>query len=174
MFKQKNKDWFVIQTRGRHEKKVYSLLVRSGIEAYLPLLTRKKRWSDRIKLVEEPLFSGYLFVQYNEKNRYQILNTPGVVRFVSFESQYAIVSSRQMETIKALSNLKDETEVIDLSFVPGEEVLISSGPFKGVEAKLITFKGKDKLLLEVEAIGKGVLLEIGKTKIEKIQQQIAF
>lgn len=169
--KSENRDWFVLQTRARHEKKVHSLLTRLDIEAYLPLVTRKKQWSDRVKLVEEPLFSGYLFVKYNEINRYQILNTPGVVRFVCFDGQYATVDSTQIKTIKAISNLEKETEVVDLELTPGEEVLITSGPFKGIYAKLVTCKGKGKILLEVEAIGKGVLLEIGKTKIEKIQQQ---
>ena len=167
MRKSENQDWVVLQTRVRHEKKVQALLVRSQVEAYLPLISRKKQWSDRIKVVEEPLFSGYLFVKQNELNRFQILNTPGAVRFVCFDGQDATISTKQMEAIQLLTSLEEDAEVVDIDFIPGEEVLISSGPFKGIVAKLVSSKGKEKLLLEVQAIGKGVMLEIGKTKIMK-------
>lgn len=164
-----NSNWFVLQSRSRHEKKVFDYLTRQDIEVYLPLHTVKKQWSDRIKLVEEPLFSGYLFVKCNELNRYAILNTPGAVRFVSFEGKYATIQQKQLDVIKTIAALEVKPEVVDISFIPGEEVFIANGPFKGIYAKLVDYKGKGKLLLEVEAIGKGVLLEIGSTKVEKIK-----
>lgn len=167
MQEEKSDNWFVLQTRSRHEKKVIAFLLSQEIEAYLPLHTVKKKWSDRIKLVEEPMFPGYLFVKYDEINRYKILNTPGAVRFVSFEGKYATIREKQIAAIRLIAAQKIETEVIDLSFTIGEEVYISDGPFKGLYAKLVDCKGKGKLLLEVEAIGKGVLLEIGTNKVEK-------
>ena len=172
MIRKENKDWYVLQTRSRHEKKTHALLTRFNIESYLPLVSRKKKWSDRIKIVEEPIFSGYMFVRFQEINRYQILNTPGVVRFVSFNGEYATIDSKEIDAIKALSAFETEKLVVDSTFFPGEEVLISFGLFKGINAKLVSYKGKDKILLEVKAIGKGVLLEIGKTKIEKIRQSV--
>jgi transcriptional antiterminator RfaH len=168
MQKENGNNWFVLQSRSRHEKKVLAFLTAQEIEAYLPLHTVKKKWSDRIKLVEEPLFPGYLFVKYDEINRYKILNTPGAVRFVSFEGKYASIPEKQIAAIKIIAAKEEETEVIDLSFIVGEEVFISDGPFKGLYAKLVDYKGKSKFVLEVEAIGKGVLLEIGTTKVTKV------
>ena len=168
--KLQNNSWLVLQTRSRHEKKVLALLTRLDIEVFLPLHVCEKQWSDRIKLVEEPLFPGYLFVKYDEVYQFQVLNTPGSVRFVSFEGNYATIQEKQIEAIKAIVSLGENPEVVDLTFDRGEEVFISNGPFKGIYAKLVDYKGKGKLLLEVEAIGKGVLLEIGKTKIEKVKQ----
>lgn len=164
-----NSIWYILQTRSRHEKKVANYLNRQEIESYLPLHTVKKQWSDRIKLVEEPLFSSYLFVKCDELNRYTILNTPGAVRFVSFEGKNATIQQKQLDLIKTIAALEVKPEVVDLSFVPGEEVFIANGPFKGIYAKLVDYKGKGKLLLEVEAIGKGVLLEIGSTKVTKTE-----
>lgn len=170
MLTEKDNNWYVLQTRSRFEKKCYELLLASGISVFLPLQTVKKAWSDRIKKVESPLFPGYIFVQFSENERYKILNTNGISRFVSFGGQYAKVHPKQMEAIEKMLSCENTVEVIDLDLVPGQEVMISSGPFKGHFAKLVHHNGKGKLLLAIESIGKGVLLEIGRTRVEHIAQ----
>jgi transcription antitermination factor NusG len=161
-----NQKWYVLQTRSRFEKKCFEQLSLQGISVFLPTQKVKRKWSDRIKEVESPLFSGYLFVQFEEKDRYTILNTIGVVRFVSFGGVYATLNEKQIETIRKFESLETSIAVIDLELYNGQEVLISSGSFKGLEAKIVHHNGKGKLLLSVESIGQGVLLEIGRTKIE--------
>lgn len=163
-----NKNWYVLQTRSRFEKKCHDLLSASGISVFLPLQTVSKNWSDRIKKVDIPLFPGYIFVQYSETDRYKILNTNGVSRFVSFGGQYATVNPAQMQAIEQILKAESTIEVVDLDLTPGQEVLVTSGPFKGHYARLVHHNGKGKLLLAVESIGKGVLLEIGRTRVEHI------
>jgi transcription antitermination factor NusG len=159
--------WYVLQTRSRFEKKCYDQLLLHGISVFLPTQKVKRKWSDRIKEIEAPLFSGYIFIQFEEKDRYTILNTRGVVRFVSFGGTYATLNEKQIETIRKLEKLGTSIDVVDIDLYSGQEMLISSGPFKGLEAKIVHHNGKGKLLLSVESIGQGVLLEIGRTKIEK-------
>ncbi len=161
-----NAKWYVLQTRSRFEKKSFELLSLQGISVFLPTQKVKKNWSDRIKEVETPLFSGYLFIQFDEKDRYKVLNTTGIVRFVSFGGKYATLDEKQIEIFRQFEKLDTNIQVVDLELYIGQEVLISSGPFKGLEAKIVQHNGKGKLLLTVESIGKGALLEIGKTKIE--------
>ncbi len=163
-----NDIWYVLRIRSRFEKKTLEVLSNMRISAYLPIKKSKKQWSDRLKVVEEPLFPGYLFVQYQEKDRYSILNLPGVVNFVSFGGNYATVRSKQIQLIEATLRNENTVEVVDMNLYPGQKVRISSGIFKGIEAVLVHHNGKGKLLLEVAVIGKGVLLEIGRTKIEQI------
>lgn len=163
-------NWYVLQTRSRFEKKCYELLTASGISAFLPLQTVSKAWSDRIKKIESPLFPGYIFVQYSEADRYKILNTQGVSRFVSFGGEYATVHPSQMEAIGKILQFDSTVEVVDIGLIPGQEVLIASGPFKGHQARLVHHNGKGKLLLAVESIGKGVMLEIGRTRVEYINR----
>lgn len=163
-----NRNWYVLQTRSRFEKKCYDLLAESGVSVFLPLQTVSKTWSDRIKKVEVPLFPGYIFVQYDEADRYRILNTQGVCRFVSFGGKYATVHPSQMKAIEQLLRSENTIEVVDIDLTPGQEVLVASGPFKGHYARLVHHNGKGKLLLAVESIGKGVLLEIGRTRVEHI------
>jgi transcription antitermination factor NusG len=158
--------WYVLQTRSRFEKKSFELLSLQGVSVFLPTQKVKKNWSDRIKDIETPLFPGYLFIQFEEKDRYRVLNTSGIVRFVSFGGKYATLDENQIEIFRQFERFDTDIQVVDLEFYIGQEVFISSGPFKGLEAKIVQYNGKGKLLLTVESIGKGVLLEIGKTKIE--------
>ena len=158
--------WYVIQTRSRFEKKCADLLAKNGISAYLPLQKKMSVWSDRIKEVETPLFPGYLFVQFSENERYPILNTPGVVRFISFGGKYATINIKQMNAVQKAITSDLELEVVDIVFEPGQEVLITSGPFKDNYARLVRHNGKGKLLLTIDSIGKGILLEIGRTQVE--------
>lgn len=160
--------WYVLRIRSRFEKKTFDTLSNMGISAYLPIKKSKKQWSDRLKVVEEPLFPGYLFVQYHEKDRYAILNSPGVVQFVSFGGNYATMRSTHIEVIKTMLLNENTVEVVDMELYPGQKVRITSGPFSGIEAVLVHYNGKGKMMLEVAAIGKGVLLEIGRTKIEQL------
>lgn len=162
--------WYVLRTRSRYEKKTFEALLNLGISAYLPIKKTKKQWSDRLKVVEEPLFSGYLFIQFHEKDRYSILNLPGVVKFVSFAGNYATVRSSQIQAIKTMLLNENTIEVVDTELYSGQKIRITSGIFKGIEAVLVHHNGKGKLMLKVDAIGQGVLLEIGRTKIEQIDK----
>ncbi len=141
-------------------------MTKNGISVYLPLQKKMSIWSDRIKEVEKPLFPGYLFVRFSENERYQILNTPGVVRFVSFGGKYATINTQQIDAIQKAISSNLELDIVDVAIEPGEEVLITSGPFKDNYARLVRHHGKGKLLLTIDAIGKGILLEIGRTQVE--------
>ena len=91
--------WYALYVHSRAEKKVYERLVEMGMEAYLPLITRMKQWSDRMKKVEEPLFKSYLFVRSDEKNHYEILSIPGVTKFVTFEKKAVVVPENQINAV---------------------------------------------------------------------------
>ncbi len=80
------------------------------------------------------------------------------------------MNDKQIDALSKIENLENAVEVIDLELLQGQNVLVASGPFKGIEAKIVRHNGKGKLLLSVEMIGKGVLLEIGRTKIEQTNQ----
>ena len=157
--------WRVIQTSSRSEKKAVSLAQAQGLEVYIPLQKKKKQWSDRIKVVEEPLFSGYFFARFSEAQRYPLLNTPGVVRIVSFGGAYASIPDEQIKALRELAYLDNEIEVVDTELAVGKEVFINSGPFKKQSGRLIRHNGRGKLLIEITAIGKGILLELGRTRV---------
>lgn len=114
----------------RHEKKVFSKMQELGIESYLPLVKKVKQWSDRKKTVEDPLFTGYLFVKLlpSELDKPRYVN--GVVNYLSFEKRKAIVSEAEMDNLKYLTDngysLNSETGNIKI----GSKVKLLLSSFK--------------------------------------------
>jgi transcription antitermination factor NusG len=160
--------WMVIRTRSRTEKKVAEALQKyAEVNVFLPLQKRMKKWSDRWKKVEEPLFSGYIFVQFAERFRYDVLNTSGVVNILYHDGKYATIPAKQIAALRSLNLEVNEVEVIDEQLEVGASILIKSGPFKGMIGAVSRNPEKGKLLIEIEVLGKWLSIELGKTKVEE-------
>ena len=155
----KNK-WHVLYTRPRHEKRLNEFLTVRNIKTYLPLYKTVKQWSDRKKKVEEPLFKSYLFVKADETNYFTILNAPGAVKFVHFGNELATISDKEVAMIEQLLNYPQQVEVEDFSVVAGDKIKIASGPFKNIEGTLVSIRGKNRLIIQIEQLGKNLLIDI--------------
>ena len=161
-------NWYVLVTRSRYEKKCEQLLIKKGFEVFLPLQKIMRQWSDRKKEVEIPLFSGYLFIRYDKSKRFDVLNTPGIAHFVRYNKQDAVISDQHIQAIKIAIDDFVKMDIIEKQFLEGEEIVIKSGPFKGFYGKIVNHKNNRKILITVDTLGKDILIEIGKTNIEKI------
>ena len=165
--------WHAIYVRSRYEKKVFDRLTETGIKAYLPLVTLVKQWSDRRKKVEEPLFKSYVFVFNNEKEYVNILNVPGVVKFVSFEHKAVIVPESQIVAIKRYiddyEQGKEEKTMRNEDLKIGQLVRITHGPMQGLIGRLESVKDK-RLVVYIEAVGQYLPVSIPRTKVEPIQE----
>ena len=153
-------NWYALYTKPRAEKKTHAALTRKGIESYLPLVKTLKQWSDRKKMVEEPLFRSYLFVHIPIGSYYDMLNTPGVVRCVTFEGRPVMIPEQQ---ILAVRMYVDEKEILPVNtgiFSPGKEVEVIRGPLRGLTGELVTFSGQNKVRIEVDVVGQSVWLTI--------------
>src|SRR5580693_7123569 len=96
--------WYVVYTKPRWEKKVYRLFEERRIEAYCPLNRVRKKWSDRVKWVEEPLFKSYVFVNVVEEELTEIRLVNGVVNFVYWLGKPAVVKEKEIEVIRKFLN----------------------------------------------------------------------
>jgi len=94
--------WYAIYTRPRHEKKVFALLEEKMQEVFLPLVIQVRLWKDRKKKVEVPLFNSYLFARFDYKNRFDLLQTKGIVKIVNFRGTPAVVPDWQIESLKKM------------------------------------------------------------------------
>jgi transcriptional antiterminator RfaH len=153
-------NWHAIYTRPRHEKKVYEQLQQAKIEAFLPLQTTIRQWSDRKKKVTEPLFRCYVFVFVSSQDYYRAVNINGVVRYVTFEGKAVAIPEKQILLIR---NLLSQDIEVDESPVPierGTRVEIKAGPLIGVFGELVEHAGKKRVIIRIEEINKILLINV--------------
>ncbi len=162
------KKWYVVYTRPRYEKRVEKYLSEKDIECYLPLVKSLRKWSDRKKWVDLPLFSSYVFIRINEKQHFDVLNTQGVVRFISFEGKPAVIHDKQIEEIKWLLSNEVETETVDKKLEPGTMVEIIKGPLRGFKAEMIYYNNKKNILIRLEQLGKVILVKVSENQVVEI------
>ncbi len=160
------KIWYAVYTKSRNEKKVAELFAEKEIEHFLPLVKKVKQWSDRLKTVEEPLFSSYIFVRINEKEHLSVLQTRGVVRFISFESKKVPVRDVQIEAIRKYISTGLEDIQNEDDFVPGRRVRVIRGSLRGLEGNLIHILGRQRVKVEIDAIGQSIFLKIPMGALE--------
>ena len=141
-------NWYAIYTKSRCEKKVHTTLLQNGIESYCPTTIVKKQWTDRVKKIEQPLFSSYLFVKITIDQQQQIRETAGVVNFVYWLGKPAQIKAVEIEAIK---NFVEKNEIIfveKFSYTAGQFIDIEEGVFKGQKAIINKiFKNKVELIL---------------------------
>ena len=162
--------WYALYVHSRAEKKVYTQLLERGYEAYLPLIVKMKQWSDRMKKVEEPLFKSYLFVKTDIKNYFDVLDIPGVTRFVSFERKAVVVPQNQINAIKKYCDgySEDDAQPQETEFHEGQLVRITSGPMAGLIGRLAPIDNKKRLIVHIESVGRYLPINIARTKVEPV------
>ena len=151
--------WYALQVRTRFERAVAEHLAGKGYEWFLPLYRDKKRWSDRIKELDSPLFPGYLFCRFDAQKRLPILKTPGVIQIVGYNRQPVCVDESEIAAIQTLvsSGMPNQP----CSFVEiGDRVRIASGPLRGLEGILVESRGRQKFVLSVSLLQRSVAVEI--------------
>lgn len=158
--------WYPVYTRSRAEKKAYQELIRKNITAYLPLKKELKQWSDRKKIVEEPLIKSYLFVYISSKEYSEVLMTNGIARFLYFSGQIASMPDKQIESLRLLLATDEELEIFDYDIKPGQKVIIKAGPFKDLIADLVSIHNKQRIILRLENMGFAININTSMAFIE--------
>lgn len=162
--------WYAIYTKPRHEKTVEASLIDKQIETYLPVIKRVRQWKDRKKKVEMPLFNGYLFVNIDYKNRFDVLETSGVVKIINFSGTPAVVPDWQIESLRQMLNFP-ETLQIEQYIKPGEIVEIVEGPMRGMSGTVITKRGAHRLVLTIDGIFQTISVQIDESSVKRIKQK---
>ena len=164
---QDNKKWIAVYTKPRHEKTVENELLKKGFEVYLPILKERRKWSDRKKWVEFPLFRSYIFVKTEIKNSLFVLQTMGVVKVIKFGGEVAVIQNDSIRAIKLMIEGGYMPEAIDY-FVKGETVEVKSGPLKGLIGEVIRVDNSDRLLVRVDAIQHSVSVQIDRGFLKSV------
>lgn len=160
--------WYVFYTKPRFEKKIHEKLIAKGIESYLPLIKVWRQWSDRKKLIEEPLFKSYIFAHVNEAGRLSVLQTDGIVRCVSFNGKAAVVPDEQIEYVKKIVEHKQDSLIVGNQIYKGTRVRVINGPLTGMEG-YVEYVDEDKwVVFNVEAVNHSVRVKLSKDEVIKI------
>jgi transcription antitermination factor NusG len=159
--------WFALQVRMRHEVDVADHLKGKGYEWFLPLYKARRRWSDRIKEVDAPLFPGYLFCRFNPHNRLPILKTPGVTQIVGYNHVPVPVDEQEIEAIRRL--VASGVPNFPCAYLEvGSKVRIEAGALRGLEGMLTELKGKRRLVLSITLLQRSVAVEIDSDAVSVV------
>ena len=151
--------WFALQVRSRREGLVATQLTGQGFECFLPLYKSERRWSDRVKEIDQPLFPGYLFCRFDLHNRGPLLMTPGVQQIVGIGRTPIPVAESEVESIRqALSSGLPSQPWLYLQI--GQRVRVNRGSLSNLEGILIKFKGSHRIVLSVSLLQRSVAMEI--------------
>jgi transcriptional antiterminator NusG len=151
--------WFALKTRSRHEKVVAEGLRRRGVECFLPLARARRRWSDRVREIETPLFSTYLFVRIDPAERLRALETRGAVALLGNPTP---VPDAEIESLRALGAVLEPHPYVET----GRLVRVKAGPFRGVEGRLVRRRGRTRLVIAVELLKQAAAMEVDAADVE--------
>ncbi len=158
------KHWYAVYVNSRHEKKVSGLFDVKDIENFLPMQRVLKQWSDRKKIVEEPLFRSYVFVCVEEEEKLKVRETKGVLNFVYWLGQPAVIRNEEIQIIKRFigeyENIQVEHNIPELN----SSVKIDGGPLMNQIGKVIKI-GKHKVKVSIESLGCSLIAEVPINKV---------
>ncbi|MEO5509980.1 MAG: UpxY family transcription antiterminator [Longimicrobiales bacterium] len=155
--------WYACYTRARHEKRVAGTLEVHGVESFLPLVQRESQWKDRKKLVSFPLFPSYVFGRFALSEIHRVLSIPGVSTIVRVKGQPVPIRDEDIANVRkfaiALANTEEAVESVPY-FEEGERVEVTEGPFAGVHGFVVERRSRKRVLVGLEAIGRGMEIDI--------------
>lgn len=167
------KKWFALYTKPRWEKKINSTLVKKGIESWCPLQKQVRQWSDRKKIVEEPVFKSYVFVRIAEPERIQVLQTDGVLNFVFYLGKPAVIREEEINTIKSYLLQKDAVITVQSaeSFEKDSRIRVNQGIFMDHEGTVLRTTGKRKVYVRLQSLGQVMIVEFPADHLVPVQPQ---
>ena len=161
--------WFAIQVRTWTEKSVAAHLWCTGYESFVPLGKSRRRWSDRIKEVEIPLFPGYLFCRLDLHHRLPVLQTPGVLQIVGIGKTPIPVDETEIAAIQSV--LKSGLPAQPWPFLRvGQAVQIRYGPLSGLTGIIVDLKSEVRLVLSVSLLRRSVAVEVDRNCLSELDR----
>jgi transcription termination/antitermination protein NusG len=140
--------WFAVYTKPRWEKKVAELLSLKQVENYCPLQKLERRWSDRKKIILDPLFKSYVFVQIPDKGQLPVVQTDGVLKFVTYLGKPAVIRNEEIDLIKQFLKDHQNIQVEKIGFSVNDQVRFVRGPLMEQEGSVLEVKNRTvKVLL---------------------------
>jgi transcription antitermination factor NusG len=162
-----DKNWYVVYTRPRWEKKVAENLAATGVEHYCPLQKVTRQWSDRRKVVVEPLFKGYVFVKLADDKKWEVKTIAGILNFVYWLGKPARVKEEEIITIKKFLKEFDDVRVEKKDFTLHQQVRITQGVLMNYEGMIISVQG-NRAVVKIDCLDIQLSAHFDKKNLELI------
>jgi len=161
------KTWYAVYTRPRWEKKVASMLQEKGIENYCPINKVTRQWSDRKKVVHEPVFKGYVFVKLEEDKKWQVKEVNGILNFVYFLGKPAKIRDEEIDTIRRFLNEFNDVQVESKGLVVNSEVRIKQGVMMNYHGVVVEVLG-NRAVVKIDTLDIQLSAHFDKKNLELI------
>jgi transcriptional antiterminator NusG len=158
-------NWFALRVRPKHEKAVAGNLSNLGFDEYVPLHRVRRAWSDRVKMLDAPLFPGYIFCRFSYAERLHVLNTPGVESIVRFGKTEAPVDESEIDAVRTLA--ASGKPLAHLPFLRiGQNVRIERGPLAGIRGVVVRDESAWRVVVSVEALDRSIAVQIDREVLQ--------
>jgi len=163
--------WYALRIRSNQEKVVAAIIENKGFEKFLPLYRSTRRWSDRTKQLDLPLFPGYLFCRLDPQVALPVLTTPGVVSIAGAGKLPLPVSDEEIEAVRMV--IKSGLAAMPWpSLAVGSSVLIERGPLKGLEGVAVNVEDRCRLIVSVQLLQRSLAVEIDRSWARPIAKPV--
>ncbi|MBY0476794.1 MAG: UpxY family transcription antiterminator [Chitinophagaceae bacterium] len=163
------KTWYAVYTKPRWEKKVSLQLDKKGLDYYCPLNKVRRKWSDRYKVIEEPLFTSYVFVHITEEEKARVRLTDGVVNFVYWNGKPGVIPAAEIEIIRKFLKEYEDVQAEKVDVLAGQKVRIKTGLMMDTEGLVIKVLNNRAYVL-LESLGYQLTAQFEKNNLEPIKQ----
>jgi transcription antitermination factor NusG len=159
--------WYALRVKPQHESSVYSALQSKSLEGFNPTYKSRRTWTDRVKVIEQPFFAGYVFGRFAFCERVPVLRTPGVVSVVGFGNQHTPIPDEELNAVQRLT-------ASGLAAQPwpflklGQTVRIERGPLRGVEGLLLADKDSWRVVVGIELLQRSVSVTLDRDSLSSI------
>lgn len=161
--------WYALHTKSRFENVVNDGLAKKALDVFLPKITVKSRRRDRHKMIRVPLFPGYVFVRtdLNPYEHVEILKTSGAVRLIGSTHGPVAIADATIDSLKIMVSTGEEV-ITGTRFKRGDRVMVVGGPFAGVEGVFSSYRGDNRVIVNIEALGQFAAVNVDVGDVEKL------
>jgi transcription antitermination factor NusG len=163
--------WYALRVRPRREKLVMGAIGGKEYEVFLPLHRKTRKWSDRTKVLDLPLFPGYVFCRGNLSRQPRLVSTPGVIGILTFGGTPAVISETEIDALRAV--IRSGAFVEPWQYVrEGERVRVCKGSLAGLEGILVRTKSDCRVVLSVETLCRSVAVEVNRDSVAPLLSRL--
>jgi transcription antitermination factor NusG len=157
-------NWFALTVKPQHERTVAEQLAGRTIENYAPNYRVKRHWSDRVKIIDRPLFPGYVFCRFRFDDRHKVLSLPSITSVVGFGGRPCPIADEEIDTVRSM--VDSGLPILPWQYLAvGQRVRIRHGKLAGLEGILARDKAVDRVVINVEMLGRAVAVEIDRESL---------